>query len=158
MNLQHEQMYRELWGRVHELLGDGKWHNFEQAVAELGKLIPPGIAMRVSEQDRRRHTPGPRSQPRDVERQIQTGRRIIVRAMFKTARFETDRPGDPRRPVPQRRIRLRDPKRTLHGACPYDARGHNDARVQGPRGAIYWVCNLCGRVQRPSQNPGRRSR
>ena len=54
----HPSLGKELTVQIHrrayELAGDGEWHDFEDLLRELAKMVPPGIAMRRSEYDRMR--------------------------------------------------------------------------------------------------------
>jgi hypothetical protein len=104
-----------LAARVVELLADGEWHNYEQVVRELMKVVPPGPAIRRAEQDRiasnRGHKKadeeiGPRVKPRGTDELIRSGRRAIVRAFLRNVNYETDRPGRANRIDPERRIRM----------------------------------------------------
>ena len=45
--------------RLVELLVDGNWHDLEQVLAEVGKLVPPGQAMREMERSRRNNARTP---------------------------------------------------------------------------------------------------
>jgi hypothetical protein len=101
--------------RVTELLGDGQWHNYEATVRELGKLIPPGIAVRKVEKERlgegtkqRGGTPAPakRKHALPIEKQVENGRRSLVRVFLKHKRFQTDQPGHTGHRIPDRKIRM----------------------------------------------------
>jgi hypothetical protein len=63
--------------RAYELLADGEWHEREQLVRELGKVIPPGVALRYNEA-RRRQDPNrrrARGQPTSA-----TAERVVSRS------------------------------------------------------------------------------
>lgn len=93
-------IYFDLAERATELLGDGEWHPYEQTMRQLMKAVPPGIGLRKSEEDRLRLLKKrgvgeqPRTQPRDIEDQIWTGKRAVVREFLRnTKALETDKPG-----------------------------------------------------------------
>lgn len=163
MNQRHAELYRLLWARVDSTLSDGEWHDYERLVREVGKLIPPGIAMRAQKQARRAQklqrdgwsAPARRVQAIDTDRAVESGRRTIVRVMLKNPRFEFDRPAGLKPGLPPRHVRLVDPARARLGGCPANPEGHLDVQLVGKRGARYWVCERCGRTQRASQHPGR---
>jgi len=152
----------ELWARVEQLLGDRGWHSYEQVAAELGKAIPPGIALRAQEKRRLRGSgpgrrgPAQRAKPLTVDQLIDNGRRIIVVALLKGKQFETDRPGNPGQRVKERRIRLVGDPRARPGGCPADVRGHDYRPTIGPRGGKHLVC-ACGRFHMNSRQSRRRT-
>jgi hypothetical protein len=105
--------------RARRLLADGAWHDYEQVIRQLIKIIPPGRAIREAEklrvaQARKRaryaSSPPPEAAPRrsppDLDRLRETGARSIVRKMLNGAHFEITPPGRGRR-----RIRL--PRRSV---------------------------------------------
>lgn len=66
--------------RVTELLEDGEWHDFEEVLAQLMKLIPPGRALRRTEAMRRYKSDAEeRQRPFSQERQIASGKRAIAK-------------------------------------------------------------------------------
>lgn len=79
--------------RAHELLRDGQWHSWDRTVAELIKLVPPGIAIRRNERERvfsSRKNKGevtPRVRPRSPDQLIHSGARAIVRDHLNTRRL-----------------------------------------------------------------------
>jgi hypothetical protein len=84
--------------RAVELLEGGEWHDFEAVMRELGKLVPPGVAIRRAERTRRLATGTPeRQRPRPTERQIESGKRQIVRETISRPDFERDPLGAPKR-------------------------------------------------------------
>jgi hypothetical protein len=99
--------------RLTELLEDGEWHRLDQVIREVGKLIPPGRAVRQAESDRlAAGGPPQRKVPLPVERQIESGRRTIVRSMLGYAGgryFEVDpRPRGGVRASPDTRVRMKE--------------------------------------------------
>lgn len=75
--------------RIYELLRDGKWHDLDPIIADVGQLVPPGMAIRRAEESRRGSSQydsrglkaeevGPRKRPRTTEQLIRFGRRAIV--------------------------------------------------------------------------------
>ena len=95
--LLNEQLAR----RAVEILQDGKRHNLEVVIADLAGLIPPGVAVRQNEKDRRYSTGGsgqrhskdrvpPRRLQRDPAALIRSGKRTIIRAVLNSSvAFET---------------------------------------------------------------------
>lgn len=91
--------------RASELLSDGEWHDREEIMREMGKVIPPGIAIRFQEQVRA----GRRTQrlknnlpvvsesperivPRENNTLITMGRRgLALKALHAARRVETKR-------------------------------------------------------------------
>lgn len=69
--------------KLAEILEDGQWHPQEEIFKVAGKAIPPGLAVRRNE-ERRIMGGGPpeRVKPLDVARQIEAGRRVILREMI----------------------------------------------------------------------------
>lgn len=101
----------QLVERAHELLGDGEWHSYEQVARELCRLVPPGKAIRRSENERFHSTgkryakgeyPQERVRYRDTSELIRTGARSYVRDFLHHRNFEVR--GAPR--DPDRQIRL----------------------------------------------------
>lgn len=101
--------------RAKELLADGEWHDYEELLSELGKLIPPGMAFRAAERSRRNSLKSrglevkPRTVEQPYERLVATGRRVILMDKLRPRYgFELDVPakGGQHRHV-GRRIRLR---------------------------------------------------
>lgn len=81
--------------KVCELLDDGEWHDVEWLIREVGKLVPPGQAIRRAELRRKqnaRDAPAERQRPYNEDRQIASGRRSFVRDAINSSRehFETD--------------------------------------------------------------------
>jgi hypothetical protein len=68
-----------LGARANELFGDGDWHLREAVIVELGRIVPPGIAIRHNEQVRAMKHAGPRTRDVSVEDRIRYGRRSLVR-------------------------------------------------------------------------------
>lgn len=103
--------------RARELLADGGWHDYEQVMRELVKVIPPGRAVREADslrvaQVRKRARYAGRTPPDkparqrhgDLDRIRTTGARAIIRKMLNGAEFDIDPPGRAER----KRIRLPD--------------------------------------------------
>lgn len=100
-----------MWTKAKEVLGDGQWHNYEAAIREIGTVIPPGVALRTQERERIKSMTTPRASeqrtvPLDLDRRVESGRRAMVRVLFKHRCFETDKPGHTRNRVPDRKIRM----------------------------------------------------
>jgi hypothetical protein len=122
-------LHRQLAQRAYELLGDGKWHDYEKTLRELAKLVPPGVALRKnemrraqSEVQRRRKGLGVRTGAKTgpvftVEQQMESGRREIVRTYLGNDFFEVDEHGLVGRnyssPPLQRNIRMLYPPRAI---------------------------------------------
>lgn len=92
--------YTEMANRATELLGDGQWHPYEQVLNALMPLVPPGLALRKSEQERlaslqtRKKEAKPRTRPRTTEELIRSGQRSVARSFLQNKGvFEADRPG-----------------------------------------------------------------
>lgn len=93
--LSSQMAYRAL-----ELLGDRQWHNTDDVLRELAKLVPPGRAMRRTEQERRNASSKPsnraqakvigeRQRPLPIDRQIASGaRRICYDFLHSSKAFE----------------------------------------------------------------------
>lgn len=79
-----------------ELLDDREWHKAEDLILELGKLIPPGQAIRRAELRRRlasgqrNEAPSERARPLSKDRQIAGGRRSYARDAFSGMRKYTE--------------------------------------------------------------------
>ena len=72
-----------------DLLTDGEWREYEWMIRELGKLVPPGRAIRRNEQDRSYNSDArERVRPLSPERAIQAGRRAIVRDALRVSSYE----------------------------------------------------------------------
>lgn len=84
-----------------QLLADGAWHDYEQVMRQLIKVIPPGRAIREAEKlrvvqarKRARYVGNavpdapPRRRPGDLDRMRETGARSIVRKMLNGANFQ----------------------------------------------------------------------
>lgn len=74
-----------------ELLEDGEPREFNSVVRELGRHVPPGVAIRKTEMVRRgqrKDAPDERVRQRDPERLIESGRRTIVRQALRAPFFE----------------------------------------------------------------------
>jgi hypothetical protein len=67
--------------RLCELLVDMKWHPLDEIVREAGKVITPGKAMRKMEKQRLSspRAPAQRKYFREEHRQIESGKRALVR-------------------------------------------------------------------------------
>lgn len=124
--------FTQMSERAVELMGDGKWHDYETIIRELAKLVPPGVALRRSEQLRQSARPSTdgaahdpnwkpppaRIRPRSTEDQISTGARVIARLFLGAVGFETNRPGVSGIKVagqPVRKIRMVRPPRRAGG-------------------------------------------
>lgn len=128
----------ELLMRVCELLDDHEWHDYESVVRELGKLIPPGVAIRRNELDRSQQSEGrPRHMRTSEERQIQSGKRGITRDAMRSRYFERKSDGARvmvrlvRLPDSVARSRARQARETFdpRRVCDELARGALDHRV-----------------------------
>lgn len=84
----------ELLLKLCDVLGDQQWHPLEAVVAEAGKVIPPGIAMRRTERERKYSGPEQRVKAREPERLIQLGKASIVKEVLYGANFERKHEGD----------------------------------------------------------------
>ena len=78
--------------RACELLDDREWHELEALFRALGKLVPPGKAVRRAERERKGQrggtAPSERVKERSHERLIQFGRRSYARdAINASARY-----------------------------------------------------------------------
>lgn len=105
--------YRQLAEKATELLGDGEWHQHEKIMRALMKLVPPGPALRRSEQDRlawlrqRGREDAPRKRERATEDQVYSGQRAIVRDfLHNKGVFETNKAGSPHGGTFDRQIRM----------------------------------------------------
>lgn len=87
--------------RALEVLQDGSWHQMEDVVTEMAKVIPPGRAMRHAE-DRRKASgmnpqkPAERRVPRSTEFLVQVGARHIAKDGLKHSKrleFKDDHNG-----------------------------------------------------------------
>lgn len=73
--------------KVCELLDDREWHRVEEIIREVGKLVPPGQAIRRAELRRKNTSRTPeRKQPVSEDRLIKSGRRSFVRDSMGSAR------------------------------------------------------------------------
>jgi len=92
-----------------ELLEDGQWHLLEPVLAEIGKVVPPGKALRFVEQ-RRAYTTVAEQRIRSVsqERLIAMGRRGIAMGTvnYKRRYFELTPASRGNRPDDTRMIRM----------------------------------------------------
>lgn len=83
--------------RAEELLSDGEWHNFERVVSQVSRLVPPGQAARRAEIMRqyggKARGPARRVVPRELDHQIRSGARAIVKDILRDEIFEIDLPG-----------------------------------------------------------------
>lgn len=79
--------------RAADLLEDGEWHDYEQVIRELAKMVPPGRALRHAEKIRKAagngrnknedwNPPEQRVRARSREQIIATGARSIARSMI----------------------------------------------------------------------------
>lgn len=99
--------------RAVELLGDGEWHDYEQTVRELMKLIPPGIAKRKVEARRKAGMAQRRAQgipkgtlrPTPVDEQVRSGKRQYVTDFLGNARIFEREKLDGHRPKQPRQTR-----------------------------------------------------
>jgi hypothetical protein len=69
--------------RLHELIGDGQWHDVEPVIRDLTKLVPPGVAIRYNERNRRKAGgagPEQRVRPIAPEDAIRAGARGLINA------------------------------------------------------------------------------
>jgi hypothetical protein len=76
--------------RLYEVLDDREWHNEEEVIREVGKVIPPGQAIRRNELRRanQRGKKEERQRPLSEERRITAGRRDFVRdALTASAKY-----------------------------------------------------------------------
>lgn len=102
--------------RARHILSDGKWHDYEDLLRELMRMVPPGRAARAAE----RHRIGQASRRaryrgtvlsgvpvstrvNDPDRVRNTGARLIVRKLLSDAHFELSPLGR----APNKRIRDR---------------------------------------------------
>lgn len=79
--------------RLFELIDDGEWHEVEPLLREVGKMIPPGQAIRRAELRRRNSghaTPLERRRPVSEERQIVSGQRSFARDTINSARTHVE--------------------------------------------------------------------
>jgi hypothetical protein len=113
------------------LLLDGEWHDLEEILRELSKLVPPGRAVRRNETDRRLSsgTPVRRVTRGSEDRLIASGKRAIAKDMLNKSYFEIYPPGK----VKNKRVRMTQvPARYLyeqkHGGD--HGRGHDDLPVR----------------------------
>lgn len=87
--------------RAYEYAGDGEWHDFEDVLREVGKVVPPGIAMRSVEYARMRNairtaatTTGRnrtiaqegRVKKRDPQDLVRQGARALTRRLFQVTK------------------------------------------------------------------------
>lgn len=78
-----EQIHR----RAVEILDGGGWHDMEDVIADLSRLVPPGRAIRRNERDRAASGgPPTRHNPLPVEEMIRSGARSIVRELIRKQR------------------------------------------------------------------------
>jgi hypothetical protein len=80
--------------RATELLADGEWHDREKVMAEIAKVITPGIAIRHAEQVRlgagtAGSAPKERVKPRSQDFLIASGKRSLARIALRTKKFES---------------------------------------------------------------------
>ncbi len=97
--------------KANAMLGDGEWHDYEAVLEALIKLIPPGVAIRRNEMERRavKRAPAQRARPLPVADQIRVGARRMVIQFLNNNNFEYDRPSVPGRASGQ-------PRGALHPA------------------------------------------
>lgn len=86
----------EMLLKLTELLEDGQWRSVADVVEEVGKVIPPGVAIRTAEVQRRNGGGGAqRARPVSDATLVTVGRRAKVRDMLAKARgLEFDPPGN----------------------------------------------------------------
>lgn len=91
-----------------ELCEDGDWHELEPILREIGKLVPPGKAIRRAESIRQSvaNAPAERHQPKPPERLIQYGRRSWARDALGASRryFEQKEDADGTRWIRMREL------------------------------------------------------
>lgn len=102
--------------RLLEVLADGRWHTYDELVDAAGPLVPPGRAIRHTEDNRarlsarRNGTARPRRGPWDKGDPLVHGRRrIVVEAIKKLGLHHPLEVDGPRN---ARRARLTTPKAT----------------------------------------------
>jgi len=121
--------------RADQLLRDGKWHDYEEVLAELMKVVPPGRAVRVAELNRRQAHRGlgpndplpPRRRPQPPEKVVEFGAKEVVRDFLRNRAYETD-PNTSLDKSKRRRIRqvgvhralVGDPYRMQRDSLEYD--------------------------------------
>jgi hypothetical protein len=94
-------LFDQIARRAVEILMDGQWHDEQQVIRDLSRLIPPGVAMRRNERDRRMSTAGrqapdrptpsevpPRKYQRAPDKLIASGARAILREVFQGNTYE----------------------------------------------------------------------
>lgn len=74
--------------RAVELTEDGQWHDYDDVVRELCKLVPPGKAMRRAEKSRRYTGPPERTKYDETERVLETGKKSYARDHLQKVWFE----------------------------------------------------------------------
>lgn len=85
---------------------DGQWHDFEEVVREVGKVIPPGKAMRRAERNRiLSGGPPQRCAKYDVTRIMAAGKRSLARDFVRPPWFVIEPAGRVPAGTP-RRVRL----------------------------------------------------
>jgi DNA-directed RNA polymerase subunit M/transcription elongation factor TFIIS len=140
-----------------ELLEDGEWHDLEFVLRELGKLVPPGRAMRRNENDRRLSS-GTDARKKDLSetRLIASGKRAIAKDLLNKSYFEIYPLGR----VQNKRVRMTElPPRAVWERkrvedrmdlkCPEcgNAEGRSIVghEVRGVyEGVLFWGCMECG--------------
>lgn len=75
--------------RAYETMVDGRLHSFDELLADLGRLVPPGVAIRRNErninlnrQTRGSDITGPSTRPTTTDARIASGRRSFVRELL----------------------------------------------------------------------------
>lgn len=94
--------------RAVELCEDGAWHDYEELITVLGRMVEPGPAMRRVERDRL-YTGGPaqRTKGSETHRLIASGKRSLVRDFLHKPWFEKKPAGQTHPdPLNPRQIRL----------------------------------------------------
>lgn len=78
--------------RAYELLADGEWHDREEIMFEISKVITPGVAVRHAETVRQTSgtypAPPERKVPRSQAFLIASGKRSLARSALRTKRIE----------------------------------------------------------------------
>ena len=78
--------------RLCELLDDRQWHPLEGIIREVGKVIPPGTAVRKAEHDRKTQpgSPEQRQIQREAHRLVESGKRQLIREKLGERYWELD--------------------------------------------------------------------
>jgi hypothetical protein len=84
--------------RAVELLADEQWHDYDEVLGEVARLVPPGRALRANEAARRnagnrsgKQAPAARVQQLPLARLVESGQRMVARSVLKhRGYFELD--------------------------------------------------------------------